>query len=95
MKCDITIYLADIWPMDIHYKRSLHRKVIFVNQKNKNIERHTAHTIVSLPNPKQWVIAHTSDLIMIIRQSIYILTIITREMGKIKTYSPTYCIMDT
>ena len=22
----------------------------------KNIERHTAHTIVSWPNPKQWVI---------------------------------------
>ena len=38
---------------------------------NKNIERHTAHTIVSWPNPKQWVIVHTSDLMMIIRQSIY------------------------
>ena len=25
---------------------------------------------------------------------IYILSIITREMGKLKTYSPTYCIMD-
>ena len=32
---------------------------------NKNIERHTAHTIVSWPNPKQWVIVHTSDLMMI------------------------------
>ena len=60
----------------------------------KNIERHTADTIVSWPNPKQWVIAHTSDLMMIIRQSIYIFSIITREMGKLKTYSPTYCIMD-
>ena len=37
----------------------------------KNTERHTAHTIVSWPNPKQWVIVHTSDLMMIIRQSIY------------------------
>ena len=47
----------------------------------KNIVRHTAHTIVSWPNPKQWVIVHTSDLMMIIRQSIYSLPIITREMG--------------
>ena len=31
---------------------------------------------------------------MIIRQTIYILSIITREMGKLKTYSPTHCIMD-
>ena len=35
----------------------------------KNIERHTADTIVSWPNPKQWIIVHTSDLIMVIRQS--------------------------
>ena len=52
------------------------------------------HTIVSWPNPKQWVIVHTSDLMMTIRQSIYILSIITKEMGKLKTHSPTYCIMD-
>ena len=39
---------------------------------HKNTERHTAHTIVSWPNPKQWVIVRTSDLVMIIRQSIYI-----------------------
>ena len=65
-----------------------------VNWTHKNIERHTADTIVSWLNPKQWVIVHTSDLMMIIRQSIYILSIITREMGKLKTYSPTYCIMD-
>ena len=30
---------------------------------------------------------------MIIRQSIYILSIITKEMGKLKTHSPTYCIL--
>ena len=62
---------------------------------HKNIERHTAHTIVSWPNPKQqWVIVHTSDLMMIIRQRIYILSIIRREMGKLKTHSPTYYIID-
>ena len=59
----------------------------------KNIERHTVRTIVSWPNPKQWVIVHTSDLMMIIRQSIYILSIITREMDTLKIHSPTYCIM--
>ena len=61
---------------------------------HKNIERHTADTIVSLPNSKQWIIVHTSELIMIIRQSVYIISIITREMGKLETYSPIYCIMD-
>ena len=64
--------------------------VKYVLIKNKN----TAHTIVSWPNSKQWVIVHTSDLMMIIRQNIYILSIITREMGELKTHSPTYCIMD-
>ena len=33
----------------------------------KNIVRHTAHTIVSWPNPKQWLMIHTSGLMMIIR----------------------------
>ena len=33
----------------------------------KNIEIHIADTIMSWPNPKQWVIVHTSDFIMIIR----------------------------
>ena len=61
---------------------------------HKNTERHTAHIIISWPNPKQWVTVHTSSLMMIIRQSIYILSIITREMCKLKTHNPTYCIMD-
>ena len=65
-----------------------------INVYYKNIERHTAHTIVSWPSPKQWVIVHTSDLMMIIRQSIYILSINSREMGELNTHSPTYCIMD-
>ena len=30
---------------------------------HKNIERHTAHTIVSWPNPKQWVIVHVRYLL--------------------------------
>ena len=60
----------------------------------KNIESHKAHTIVSWPNPKQWVIVHTFDLIMIIRQSMFILSIITKEMGKLNIHSPTYCIID-
>ena len=38
--------------------------------QQKKIEKHTAHTIVSWPNPKQWVIVYTSDLMMIIRQKI-------------------------
>ena len=52
---------------------------------HKNIERHTADTIVSWPYPKQWVIVHTSDLMMIIRQINYSLSIITRGMSKLKT----------
>ena len=59
-----------------------------------NIERQTEHTTVSWHDPKQWMIIHTSDLMMIIRQSTCILSIITREMGKLKTHSSIYCIMD-
>ena len=54
----------------------------------KNIEIHTVHTIHSWPNPKQWVIVHTFDLMMIKRQSIYILSIITKGMGKLKHTAP-------
>ena len=35
----------------------------------KNIVRHSAHNIVSRPNPKQWLVTHTFDVMMIIRQS--------------------------
>ena len=41
--------------------------------------------------PKQWVIVHTFDDDS--KTSIYIISVITREMGKLKTHSPTYCIM--
>ena len=60
----------------------------------KNTKIRTAHTIVSWPNPKQRVIVHTSDSMMIIRQSTYVLSIITREMGQLKTHSPTCFVMD-
>ena len=78
-------------PVNSSHKGPVTRKMF---PFDKNTERHTAHTIVSWPNPKQWVSVHTSDLMMIIRQIIYILSIITWEMGKLKTHSPTYCIMD-
>ena len=41
-----------------------------LSQNVKNIERHTAHTIVSWPNPKQGQMGHTSDLMMMMIRSI-------------------------
>ena len=73
---------------------NLHSYFFMFIYVHKNIERHTAHTIVSWPNPTQWVVVHTSDLMMIIGQSMYIISIITKEMGELKTHSPTHCIMD-
>ena len=35
--------------------------------KNKNIERYTAHTIISCPIPEQWQMDDTSDGMMTIR----------------------------
>ena len=81
-------------PHDATWCHTCIRATCLMTLHGKNIGRHTAHTIVSWPNPKQWVIVHTSDLMMIIRQSIYILSIISKEMGKLKTHSPTYSIMD-
>ena len=78
----------------VYIQISVEHKLIPLIDIWKNIEKHTAHTIVSWPNPKQWVIVHTSDLMMIIRLSIYIFSIITKGMGILKTHSPTYCIMD-
>ena len=40
---------------------------LVISQIHKNIVRHTAHTIVSWPNPKQWLMINTSGLMMIIR----------------------------
>ena len=50
--------------------------------------------VVSSPDSKQWLMIHISDLIMIIRWSTNIFTIIKKEMGKLKTHSHIYCIKD-
>ena len=67
-------------------------EVLFLKSAYRSLSRAIFHFFC--PDYKQWVIIHTSDSMMIVRQSIYILSIITREMGKLKTHSPTYCIMD-
>ena len=54
------------------------------NGGHKNIERHTVDTIVSWSNPKQWVIVHSSDLMMIIRQIIYTLSIMLSQAQCVK-----------
>ena len=56
----------------------------------KNIKRHAADTIVSLPNPKQSYFRFDDDDKTNYGYSL----IIKKEMGKLKTRSPTYCIMD-
>ena len=58
------------------------------------IVRHTAHTIVSWYNPNQWLMVHTSDLMMVTRSNAHILTIIIKEIGNLKTHSPVYYIKD-
>ena len=58
---------------------------------NKNMEIHTAHTIISLPNHKQWKMGHASDLMVIMRWSTHILTKVIR-MGKLNTHSLIYCM---
>ena len=55
------------------------------NKKEHKNMGHIAQTIASWLNTKQSQMGHTSDLTMII--STRILTIITREMGKLNTYS--------
>ena len=62
----------------------------------KNVERqYTVDTIVSWPNPKQWVINSSYVRFDDDNETKYICSLnITREMGKLKTHSPTYCIMD-
>ena len=62
------------WISSNYWNGSIHNmnhfsKDLYVDKHcyNKNIVRHTAHTIVSWPNPKQWLMIHTSGLMMIIR----------------------------
>ena len=51
------------------------------------------HTWLHLKNKNKNAERHTAHII-VSWQSIYILSIITTEMGKLKTHSPTYCIID-
>ena len=76
--------------------RFVHEDNQYVRVKNIERQRPTAHTIVSWPNPKQWVIVHTSALMMIIRQSIYIYIFSQSSQRNWVNWkhSPTYCIMD-
>ena len=72
-------------------------KVMYVKPNKtslKNIERHTAHNNVSWPIPEWWQTSHTSDMMVIIRQTKCILTIIIREMGHLNIHSPIYCMKD-
>ena len=48
----------------------------------KNIVKYTWHALASWPNTKQWLMTKTSDLMMTIK---HILTIITIDLGKLKT----------
>ena len=57
---------------------------------DKTILRHTAHTIKSWPIPKQWQMIHSFNLMRMIRLSTFTLTIITREMDKLKTHNSIY-----
>ena len=47
-----------------------------------------------MTKPKQWRMGHTSDLMIVIRKSTHILTIIIREMGKLNMHSSIYCMND-
>ena len=47
--------------------------------------RHKAHTIVSWPNPKQWLMIPTSYLMMIIRQSTHKIPCILQLMHTVRT----------
>ena len=54
---------------DVANRQMSHQSdLAFVHLKHsrKNIVKHTAHTIVSWPNPKQWLMVHTSGLMMVI-----------------------------
>ena len=85
--------MAFIWG-HYHKKNWRYLSVKQAWKSHKNIERHTAYATVLWPISKQWITFHTSDLMVIIRQCIYILSIITGEMGKLKTGSHMNCRMD-
>ena len=47
------------------YQQHVYQQHNMQNKQSRRIYRHTAHTIVSWPNHKQWVIVHTSQFMMI------------------------------
>ena len=55
-------YNVNLGNHDKHSLTGAHLNMIV----SKNIRRHTAHTIASRLNHKQWQMGHTSDLMMII-----------------------------
>ena len=65
------IYLFYVIISNAGEDRHITAMMLAISEIIQSEYRHTAHTIVSWPSPKQWVIIHTSDLLMIIRQSIY------------------------
>ena len=60
----------------------------------KYILKYTMHTTVSWSDPKQWLIHHISGLMIIMKWGTTILAIVRRELGPLKTNSPTYYIKD-
>ena len=79
---EIIHYLSQRW-----FSSGAHICVTLPQSVNKNIARHTAHTIVSWLNHKQWLVVHSSDLMMITIIS-YLLTIFIREEVKLKRTAP-------
>ena len=59
------------------------------------IARHTAHTIVSMPIPKNVFLNSISNLILISTYIYIYFTITKREIGKLNTHSPAYYIRDS
>ena len=78
-----------------HVFRKLFQYIRIFTQTHayKNTAKPIAYTIVQWLNPRQWLpFIYISDLMIISRCHIHILTIITQEMGKLKTDSLIYCI---
>ena len=63
---------------------------LFRENHCNNIKRHTVHAIAAWPNPSSYF-RFDDDYKT---KYINILSIIKKEMGKLKTHSPTYRIMD-
>ena len=68
-------------------------KQVNVYWLSKNIEKLTAHTIVSWPNPKQWqrfcsyfLFDHDKTITYMYSYSHH------KKMGKLNTHSPIYCL---